>query len=110
MNFQENNEFAITSDELHDAIQKNEQLLLFDLRSQEQYKSGHIEGSVHAVCDASTVLITLVAGARILYGMAKDGSLSSVLARIHPKTGTPWVAVICIFVTSVAFAFVGDIL
>ena len=58
---------------------------------------------------ASTVLITLVAGARILYGMAKDDSLPSVFGKIHSKTGTPWIAVIGIFVTSVAFAFVGDI-
>jgi len=58
---------------------------------------------------ASTVLITLVAGARILYGMARDGSLPSVLGKIHSKTGTPWIAVIGIFATSVAFAFVGNI-
>lgn len=58
---------------------------------------------------ASTVLITLVAGARILYGMARDGSLPKLLSKIHSKTGTPWVAVIGIFVTSVVFAFVGDI-
>lgn len=58
---------------------------------------------------ASTVLITLVAGARILYGMAKGGSLPSILGKVHSKTGTPWIAVIVIFATSVAFAFVGDI-
>jgi APA family basic amino acid/polyamine antiporter len=58
---------------------------------------------------ASTILITLVAGARILYGMAKGGSLPSILGKVHPRTGTPWIAVIVIFVTSVAFAFVGDI-
>jgi APA family basic amino acid/polyamine antiporter len=58
---------------------------------------------------ASTVLITLVAGARILYGMAKAGSLPSVLAKVHSRTGTPWIAVIGIFGTSVAFAFIGDI-
>jgi APA family basic amino acid/polyamine antiporter len=58
---------------------------------------------------ASTVLITLVAGARILYGMAKAGSLPSIFAKVHSKTGTPWIAVIGIFVTSVAFAFIGDI-
>jgi APA family basic amino acid/polyamine antiporter len=58
---------------------------------------------------ASTVLITLVAGARILYGMAKSRSLPSFLARVHPKTKTPWIAVVGIFIASVAFAFVGDI-
>ncbi len=58
---------------------------------------------------ASTVLITLIAGARILYGMAKAGSLPSIFGKVHSKTGTPWIAVIGIFVTSVAFAFIGDI-
>lgn len=58
---------------------------------------------------ASTVLITLVAGARILYGMAKSDSLPRFLARIHPKTKTPWVAVIGILVTSIGFTFIGDI-
>ena len=58
---------------------------------------------------ASTVLITLVAGARILYGMAKSNSLPQILGRIHPKTNTPWIAVIGIFTISIAFAFVGDI-
>ena len=58
---------------------------------------------------ASTVLITLVAGARILYGMSKAGSLPSFFGKIHFKTGTPWIAVIGIFGTSVVFAFIGDI-
>ncbi|MHA7646287.1 APC family permease [Nitrosopumilus sp. S4] len=58
---------------------------------------------------ASTVLITLVAGARIMYGMANSDSLPKFLARIHPKTKTPWIAVVAILVTSVGFTFVGDI-
>jgi len=58
---------------------------------------------------ASTVLITLVAGARILYGMAKSSSLPQFLGRIHPKTKTPWIAVVGILIASVGFAFVGDI-
>ncbi len=58
---------------------------------------------------ASTVLITLVAGARILYGMAKSDSLPRFLARVHSKTKTPWIAVIGILVTSIVFVFVGDI-
>ena len=58
---------------------------------------------------ASTVLITLVAGARILYGMAKSNSLPKFLGRIHHKTKTPWIAVVGILVTSIGFAFVGDI-
>ncbi len=58
---------------------------------------------------ASTVLITLIAGARILYGMAKSGSLPLLLSRVHSKTHTPWIAVIGILVTGVSFSFIGDI-
>ena len=49
-----NSQFAITSDDLYDSLQKNEQLLVFDLRLQETYESGHIKGAVHAVCDVNT--------------------------------------------------------
>ncbi|MFB5630038.1 MAG: APC family permease [Nitrosopumilaceae archaeon] len=58
---------------------------------------------------ASTVLITLVAGARMLYGMARDGSLPSFLSKVHCKTHTPWIAVVGILITSLGFAFIGDI-
>ena len=71
---------------------------------------GGITMSVIALfATASTVLITMVAGSRILYGMAKAGSLPLIFGKVHSKTGTPWIAVIGIFVTSVAFAFIGDI-
>ncbi len=66
-------------------------------------------GAIVLFATASTVLITLVAGARILYGMARNGSLPQVLGRVHAGTGTPWVAVIGIFATSAGFALVGDI-
>jgi len=58
---------------------------------------------------ASTVLITLVAGSRILYGMARSGSLPLLLSKVHSKTKTPWIAVIGILITAIAFAFIGDI-
>ena len=71
---------------------------------------GHFVLSIIALfATASTILITLVAGARIFYGMAKDGSLPSKLALIHHKTKTPWLAVILIFVTAIGFSFIGDI-
>lgn len=57
----------------------------------------------------NTVLITLVAGSRIFYGMAKEKVFPSILEKIHFKTKTPWVSVIIILVTSVAFTFIGDI-
>ncbi len=71
---------------------------------------GHfILSSIALFATASTILITLIAGSRIFYGMAKDGSLPSKLGLVHHRTKTPWIAVIGILVTSIGFAFVGDI-
>ena len=73
-------------------------------------EQGHFILSIIALfATASTILITLVAGARIFYGMAKDGSLPTRLGLVHRKTKTPWIAVILIFVTSSGFVFIGDI-
>lgn len=71
---------------------------------------GHFILSIIALfATASTILITLVAGARIFYGMAKDGSLPLKLGLVHHKTKTPWLAVILIFVAAIGFSFIGDI-
>ena len=71
---------------------------------------GSITLSVIALfATASTVLITLVAGSRILYGMAHNKSLPLSLGKIHSKTKTPWIAVIGILITSIAFTLIGDI-
>ncbi|MGI9565694.1 MAG: APC family permease [Nitrosopumilus sp.] len=72
-------------------------------------EGGIVLSAIALFATASTVLITLVAGARILYGMAKNGSMPNILGKVHSRTGTPWIAVIGIFGTSVTFAFVGDI-
>lgn len=73
-------------------------------------QQGHFILSIIALfATASTVLITLVAGARIFYGMARDGSLPEKLGLIHQKTKTPWLAVIIIFLAALGFSFIGDI-
>ncbi|MEZ5892279.1 MAG: amino acid permease [Parvularculaceae bacterium] len=35
----------------------------------------------------------LIGGSRAVFAMARSGQLPSVLARIHPRYGTPWVAI-----------------
>ena len=45
----------------------------------------------------------------MLYGMANHKSIPLFLDKIHSKTKTPWIAVIGILITSVAFAFIGDV-
>lgn len=54
MTNQNTNEFEITPEDLNNSLEKNAPMLLFDLRLQDMYKEGHINGSVHAVCDART--------------------------------------------------------
>lgn len=71
---------------------------------------GHtLLSSIALFATTNTVLIILIAGARMLYGMARDKSLPTLLGKIHFKTKTPWIAVIGIMLVSMAFAVVGDI-
>jgi APA family basic amino acid/polyamine antiporter len=57
----------------------------------------------------NTVLITLVAGSRMIYGMAREKSFPNILAKVHSKTKTPWVAIIVIMLIAIGFSFIGDI-
>jgi len=57
----------------------------------------------------NTVLISLVACSRMIYGMAREKSFPNILAKIHSKTKTPWVAIIVIMLTAVSFSFIGNI-
>jgi len=57
----------------------------------------------------NTVLITLVAGSRMIYGMAREKSFPNILAKVHSKTKTPWMAIIIIMLISIGFSFIGDI-
>jgi APA family basic amino acid/polyamine antiporter len=58
---------------------------------------------------ASTVLITLIASTRMLYGMAREKSLPEALALIHSKTKVPWIAAIVTMLLAISFTFLGDI-
>ena len=58
---------------------------------------------------ANTALLMMMASSRIAYGMASSFSLPPVLARVHPRTRTPWVAIIAVALVSMAFLSVGRI-
>lgn len=49
-------------------------------------------GAVALFSTANTALIALITASRILFGVANDGVLPSVLARTFPRRKTPWVA------------------
>lgn len=58
---------------------------------------------------SNTVLIMLVVGSRMIYGMAREAAFPRVLARLHPTTRTPWVAIILTMITAIVFVFIGDL-
>lgn len=50
---------------------------------------------------SNTVLMMLVAGSRMIFGIARDGAFPYRLARIHSSRRTPWMAVIIAMVAAI---------
>ena len=57
---------------------------------------------------SNTVLILLIVTSRMIYGMARDGSLPHDLSKVS-KRGTPWLAILTVMVLSSFFVLFGDI-
>ena len=51
---------------------------------------------------SNTVLMMLISGSRIIFGMAKGGALPRMLSNVHPSTKTPWIAVIAMMLVTIA--------
>jgi basic amino acid/polyamine antiporter, APA family len=49
----------------------------------------------------NTVLMMLVAGSRIIFGIARDGAFPATLAQIHLSRKTPWKAVIIAMIATI---------
>lgn len=65
--------------------------------------------AVALVSISNTGLLNLIMGARLSYGMAREGLLPGVLARVHAERRTPAVAVVVVFVLAVVIAFSGGV-
>ena len=57
----------------------------------------------------NTVLLSLYASSRILYGMAVSNALPRILAVVHPRHKTPWIAVLTCGLVTLVFLLPGDI-
>ena len=57
----------------------------------------------------NTALLTGIFSSRLTYGMAADGLLPSVFAKVLPGRRTPWVAIIATTALSVVLALTGDL-
>jgi len=58
---------------------------------------------------ANTVLILLIVGSRMIFGMSRGGALPKFLSKVHGGRGTPWVAVIVVMIASMFFIFLRDL-
>jgi APA family basic amino acid/polyamine antiporter len=58
---------------------------------------------------SNTVLIMLVVGSRMVYGMAKEGAFPRFLSRVDPRKETPRLAILVTMFVSIIFLFMGDL-
>ncbi|HEY4775028.1 MAG TPA: amino acid permease [Xanthobacteraceae bacterium] len=58
---------------------------------------------------ANTVLISLIAAARLAFAMARDGDLPSVFTALSASRRSPWAAALLVFALSIAFLPIGDL-
>ena len=57
----------------------------------------------------NTVLVMLLSGSRIIYGIAEKKALPKIFLIVSKKTLTPWVSIICVVGISMVFLIFGNI-
>ena len=70
---------------------------------------GYVISIIALFATFSTVLVILIAGSRMIYGMAKEGAFPEIFSYLHPKRRTPFIAVFIIMVLSMLFVYTGNI-
>lgn len=55
------------------------------------------------------VLLNLIMGSRLIYGMADQGVMPRVFSRVHPTRRTPWVAIVFIAILAAGLISTGDV-
>lgn len=58
---------------------------------------------------ANTALLNFVMASRLLYGMGSEGLLPVILAKVHTRRRTPWVAILSVYGVVTALALVGPL-
>lgn len=61
------------------------------------------------VAITNTALANLIMASRVVYGMAREGVMPSILGRAHRGRGTPWVAIVFVAVILLALVTSGDV-
>lgn len=65
--------------------------------------------AIALVAVANGALLTMIMSSRLSYGMAEQGLLPAVLARVLPNRRTPWVAIISTTVVAMLLTLAGDL-
>ena len=66
-------------------------------------------GLIALVAVANGCLLTMIMSSRLAFGMAEQRLLPTVLARLLPNRGTPWVAIAVTTLASMALAVMGNL-
>lgn len=66
-------------------------------------------GLIALVAVANGTLLTMIMASRVTFGMAEQRLLPSVLARLLPRCGTPWVAIVVTTLAAMALAVIGNL-
>lgn len=80
---------GLTNDELYNLLHNSKSLLVYDIRTKEQFESGHIEGAILAICDfdvAETIMPDIPRDVKIVI-VDEDGTTSSELAVTMRSSG-----------------------
>ncbi|PYG00566.1 amino acid/polyamine/organocation transporter, APC superfamily [Georgenia satyanarayanai] len=65
--------------------------------------------AIALVAVANGALLTMIMSSRLVYGMADEGLLPSVLTKVLPNRRTPWLAIVVTTVVAAALTIVGDL-
>lgn len=65
--------------------------------------------AIALVAVANGALLTGIMSSRLTYGMAADGALPAVFARVLPRRRTPWVAIVVATAASLLLALTGTV-
>ena len=64
---------------------------------------------VALIAVANGALLTMIMASRLTYGMASQGLLPPVLAKVLPGRKTPWVAIVVTTLVAIALVFTGEL-
>lgn len=67
-----------------------------------------VVAAIALLTTTNTTLLTLTAASRVMYGMARAGSMPRALAAVHHGRGTPVRAIVAVGLVAAVFAAVGE--